>query len=77
MGIYVVEARITMRMRWISVSGNVGVSVSSTAAGWKNSRWNREAAVNPLLRRRGGRDIKKISPKAPFDWSGRGGQKCF
>jgi hypothetical protein len=38
---------------------------------------NRQTAANPLLQRRGGRDLKKISPKASFDRSGRGGQKHF
>jgi hypothetical protein len=33
-------------------------------------------AAIPLLQR-GGRDLKKISPKASADGSGRGGQKIF
>jgi hypothetical protein len=38
---------------------------------------NPKTAASPLLQRRGGRDLKKISPKASFDRSGRGGQKHF
>jgi hypothetical protein len=36
-----------------------------------------DAGVIPLLQRRGGRDLKKISPKASLNRSGRGGQEHF